>query len=204
MLDPDLNMAALRRALASAALVLAAAGAACAQGDPAEGRVLAETCLGCHGIEGYMNAYPNYHVPKLGGQKAEYIVLALNAYKAEQRPHETMHSQAATLSDEDIASIAAYFESLASPEPAPATGAPEAATACVACHGENGVAPSPAFPNLAGQHADYLERTLDQYKSGERQNPIMAGFAAQLGDEEIEELAAWYAAQEGLVTPTLE
>ncbi|MGH8495972.1 MAG: c-type cytochrome [Gammaproteobacteria bacterium] len=203
MLDPKLKMTALRCALASAAL-LAAAGASRAEGDPADGRIAAETCLGCHGIQGYMNAYPNYHVPKLGGQQAEYIVAALTAYKNEQRAHETMHSQAATLSADDIEDIAAYFESRATLEPASAGEIPEAATACVACHGETGVAPSPAFPDLAGQYADYLERTLQQYKSGERQNAIMAGFAAQLSDEDIEELAAWYATQDGLVTPALD
>lgn len=203
MLDPKLTMAAWRRALASAVL-LTAAGAAWAEGDPAEGRILAETCLGCHGIEGYMNAYPNYHVPKLGGQKADYIVAALIAYKNEQRAHPTMHSQAATLSDEDIQDIAAYFESLATLEPASADRVPDAATACVACHGETGVAPSPVFPSVAGQYADYLARTLQQYKSGERQNAIMSGFAAQLSDEAIEDLAAWYAAQDGLVTPALD
>ncbi|MBA3562463.1 MAG: cytochrome c4 [Gammaproteobacteria bacterium] len=203
MLDPKLTKAASRRVLAAAAL-LAASGASWAQGDPADGRILAETCLGCHGIQGYMNAYPNYHVPKLGGQKADYIVAALNAYKAEQRPHATMHSQAATLSDEDMQAIAAYFESTATVAPATADRLPQQAAACVACHGETGVAPSPAFPTLAGQYADYLARTLREYKSGERQNAIMAGFAAQLGDEEIEELAAWYAGQDGLVTPGLD
>lgn len=204
MPDPERTLAALRHALAAVAL-LAAGGAAQAADPPQDGRVLVETCLGCHGISGYMNAYPNYHVPKLGGQKAAYIVAALQAYRAELRPHGTMHAQAATLSDEDMRQIADWLEAAGTVEPGAAGGsAPAQAATCVACHGETGVAPSPDFPTLAGQYADYLARSLRQYKSAERQNPIMAGFAAQLSDEDIERLAAWYGGQNGLVTPALD
>ena len=95
------------------ALALAApVGAAMAEGDISAGKVKAETCLGCHGIPGYTNVYPTYHVPKLGGQHAEYIVAALQAYKAQQRDHETMHANAAGLSDQDMQDIAAFFASL--------------------------------------------------------------------------------------------
>ena len=82
-----------------------------AQGDAAKGRVKAITCMGCHGIPGYHNAYPNYPVPRVGGQHPEYIVLALKAYKSGQRGHKTMQAQAATLSDQDMQDIAAYFAS---------------------------------------------------------------------------------------------
>ena len=77
----------------------------------ADGRPLAvETCLGCHGIQGYKNAYPTYHVPKLGGQHAKYIADALRAYASDTRPHSTMHANAATLSEEEIEAIASWFE----------------------------------------------------------------------------------------------
>lgn len=69
-----------------------------------------ETCLGCHAIPGYKNAYPTYHVPKLGGQHAQYIVDALRAYANGERPHSTMHANAVTLSDAEIQAIAAWFE----------------------------------------------------------------------------------------------
>lgn len=69
-----------------------------------------ETCLGCHGIKGYTNAYPSYHVPKLGGQHAQYIGDALRAYANGDRPHGTMHANAATLSEDQIQAIAAWFE----------------------------------------------------------------------------------------------
>jgi cytochrome c553 len=69
-----------------------------------------ETCLGCHGIPGYKNAYPTYHVPKLGGQHARYIADALRAYANGERPHSTMHANATTLSADQIEAIAAWFE----------------------------------------------------------------------------------------------
>lgn len=81
-------------------------------GDPAEGRAKAETCLGCHGAADYVNVYPTYHVPKIGGQHEQYIIAALTAYREKQRPHGTMQANAAALTDADIADIAAYFASL--------------------------------------------------------------------------------------------
>lgn len=90
---------------------LAASVSAHAEGDPERGRLKAETCLGCHGIDSYKNVYPTYHVPKLGGQKAEYLVTALAAYANGERPHITMHAQSSTLSPADIEDIAAFFAS---------------------------------------------------------------------------------------------
>ena len=80
-----------------------------AAGDAARGKVLSYTCLGCHGIENYKNAYPTYSVPGLAGQHAEYIVAALKEYSSGERSHATMHVQAASLSDQDMEDIAAYF-----------------------------------------------------------------------------------------------
>ncbi len=82
-----------------------------AAGDPEAGRYKAQTCLGCHGVPGYTNVYPTYHVPKLGGQHAEYMVSALKAYRDGQRDHPTMTSQASALSEQDMQDIAAYFAS---------------------------------------------------------------------------------------------
>ena len=95
---------------AAAILALLAAPAALA-GDGEAGRLKANTCMGCHGIPGYNNAYPTYRVPKLGGQSADYIAAALQAYKPGERPHKTMQAQAQSLSDEDIADIATYLAS---------------------------------------------------------------------------------------------
>jgi len=80
-----------------------------AAGDAEAGRSKAFTCMGCHGVASYTNAYPTYHVPKLGGQHAQYLAAALAAYKNGQRSHATMRAQASNLSDQDMEDIAAYF-----------------------------------------------------------------------------------------------
>ncbi len=72
---------------------------------------------------------------------------------------------------------------------------------CAACHGADGNSAIPINPTLAGQHADYLVRALQEYKSGVRQNPIMAGMAAPLSEQDMEDIAAYFAAQDGLRTP---
>ena len=100
-----------------ALLLMAAATAftatpAFAEGDVEKGKVKSYTCTGCHGIPGYKNVYPTFHVPKIGGQHEEYLVAALMAYKNKTRSHGTMQANASTLSDEDIADVAAYFASL--------------------------------------------------------------------------------------------
>lgn len=73
----------------------------------------------------------------------------------------------------------------------------EKAATCAACHGADGVSQIPTNPTLAGQYPSYLEHALKSYRSGERENAIMAGFAAQLSDQDIADLAAWFASQKG-------
>lgn len=118
----------MRPLMIAASLVLATAGATApaqapqpAQEPPApaegadaieRGRQLAYTCQGCHGIAGYKNAYPNFHVPKIGGQSQQYLANALQEYKAGNRSHPTMQAQAESFSDADIADIAAFLSSL--------------------------------------------------------------------------------------------
>jgi len=105
----------MRMAWLSAALLLAsisASPAVNAAGDAEKGRLHAQTCMGCHGAPGMRNAYPGYHVPKLGGQHAQYITEALKAYRAHKRDHPTMRAQAADLTDDEIANIAAYFNAM--------------------------------------------------------------------------------------------
>ncbi|HEY2274128.1 MAG TPA: c-type cytochrome [Steroidobacteraceae bacterium] len=161
--------------------------------DPHHGKAVSYTCLGCHGIEGYKNAYPMYSVPELRGQNAEYIVIALHGYRDGDRAHITMHSQTESLSEQDMADVAAYLAG----KPLAASGkppgaVPQAAQLCVSCHGENGIAVAPIYPSLAGQHEDYLVRALNEYKHGGRKNPVMKGFAANLKDEEIAQIAAYF------------
>jgi cytochrome c553 len=78
-------------------------------GDAAAGARKAWLCAGCHGIPGWRNAYPAYHVPKLGGQHAQYLIAALKEYKEKQRAHSTMQAIAADLSEQDMADLAAFF-----------------------------------------------------------------------------------------------
>ena len=99
------------------AVLLTAAGlifsiSAHAAGDPEAGKIKSYTCTGCHGIPGYKNVYPTFHVPKLGGQNEAYIAASLKGYRDGERDHKTMVAQASALTDEDIADIAAYFASL--------------------------------------------------------------------------------------------
>ena len=82
---------------------------ATAAGDAAAGEAKAHTCLGCHGVQHYVNTYPTYHVPLIAGQHEAYLVAALQAYRAKTRSHPTMQANAALLSDQDIADIAAWL-----------------------------------------------------------------------------------------------
>src|SRR5262249_53555811 len=96
--------------------------------------------------------------------------------------------------------IAAYFAGKPLTPSGKAPGpVPPAATLCVSCHGQDGVAIAPTYPSLAGQHEDYLVRALDEYRRGGRNNPVMKGFAATLKDEEITVIAQYFAG----LTPSL-
>ena len=89
-----------------------ATAAPAAKGDATRGKGLTYTCRGCHGLTGYKNAYPSYHVPMIGGQSDTYLLNALNEYRTGKRKHPTMQAQAQSFSEQDIADIAAYLSSL--------------------------------------------------------------------------------------------
>lgn len=178
-----------------------------ADGDTGRGKSLAYTCLGCHGIEGYRNAYPSYRVPKLGGQKAAYLTIALKGYRDGTRTHPTMSAQAASLTDQDIADTASYLASLGTSTVAAggvSNSTFEPAAACAACHGQNGISLSPSWPTLAGQHEDYLVHALNQYRDGSRKDPVMVPMAATLTDDLVLQLAKYFAGLEGLETTEAE
>lgn len=180
---------------------------ALAEGDADRGELLAYTCLGCHGIDGYRNAYPSYRVPKLGGQKAAYIVTAVRGYRDGTRKHPTMQAHAGSLSDQDIEDVAAYLATLGTAT-VEAGGSDAAALAaaetCVACHGQNGISVNPLWPTLAGQHEDYLEQSMNQYRNGQRSDVTMAAMAAQISDSDVALLARYYSRLEGLETTKAE
>ena len=144
------------------------------KGDAGAGAKKIAMCIGCHGLPGYQSSFPTvYKVPKIAGQNAKYIVAALNGYKTGDRKHPSMRGIAGSLSDQDMADVAAYYENLgkqadASAVPAAAEAPPavlkDKVAACVACHGNNfNNTTDPANPRLAGQYADYLLVSLKAY-----------------------------------------
>jgi cytochrome c553 len=175
-------------------------------------------CVGCHGIVGYQASFPEIHkVPMIAGQSATYIVAALNAYKGGDRKHPTMRAIAASLSDQDIADLAAYYAQLGLKEgdaPPPAAGkAPSASVQalidrdaqnkCTTCHGANFNTPNDGtVAKLAGQHADYLYVTPKAYKNDNhpmvgRANGVMSGQAKKFTTTELKDLASYISSLPG-------
>jgi len=175
-----------------------------AAGDAERGAAIGYSCLGCHGIEGYNNAYPSYHVPRLAGQKPAYIETALRAYREGLRKHPTMRAQAGVLTDADIANVVQWLQGFGSlrktPDAQPATG-PDTVQTCNGCHGAAGVSIKPPEPILSGQHQDYLRSALRQYRDGSRSGTVMTAFAATLSIDDVEAVTLYYANQHGLFTP---
>ncbi|MBX2848116.1 MAG: cytochrome c4 [Acidiferrobacterales bacterium] len=184
-------------------LLLISSEVKAADADLDRGENLSQTCLGCHGAPGLRNPGPVYLIPMVGGQHPEYIIAALQAYKAKTRSHGTMQAQAANLSDQDMADIAAYFTSLgdnsrpSNVNQTLANKGKELSAICTACHGQTGDGENTLYPKLAGQYESYLVQALKDYRSGERENVIMAGFSNTLTIDQIKALSAWYASQSG-------
>ncbi len=165
-----------------------------AVGDAAAGKAAAASCGGCHGEDG-VSGSPT--TPSLAGQDAHYIAAALLAYKNGSRANDTMKGLAASLDDNAMKNLAAYF---AAQEPkAPNVRKPltteEWTQRCDRCHGINGNSTNPRIPALAGQRVDYMEKVLNDYKTGARKSPQMGPMADVLSDQVIESLAAHYAHQ---------
>ena len=171
-----------------------------AGGDSASGKIKAYTCTGCHGIPGYKNTYPMYKVPKIGGQNEEYLITAMSAYRSGNRSHPTMMLQAESLGSADIDDIAAWLSSLErqSTGTSRAVPEPDRTATCHACHGSDGVGTNSSYPVLAGQHESYIIHALEDYRNGKRKNAVMIGFASDLSDQDIEDLAYWYSSLQGL------
>jgi len=176
------------------------------KGDAKAGEKKNAMCIGCHGIAGYQASFPEIHkVAKISGQGEKYIASALNAYKKGERKHASMRGIAASLTDQDIADLSAFYaasgvvEGAAAPAKA-ADGSAKAAElvtkgACASCHGDSFSKPiDPSYPKIAGQHSDYLFVALKAYKTENnsqigRGNAIMGGIAKQFSNAELKELA---------------
>jgi cytochrome c553 len=165
-------------------------------------------CIGCHGIVGYQASFPEIHrVPMISGQNAKYIVAALQGYAKGDRKHPTMRGIATSMTEQDMADVAAFYEQQAklpaAPESVPAAPANVAELltkgACVSCHGANFSKPiDPSYPKIAGQHADYLTVALKAYKTERnnnvgRANGVMAGQVKQFSNAELKAIASYIA-----------
>ena len=182
--------------------------------DAAAGAKKIAMCIGCHGIPGYQASFPEVHkVPMIAGQNAKYIAAALAAYQKGDRRHPTMRGIAASMSEQDMADVAAYYQqqgqggasvaTVAAREPSGEVAALLTKGACASCHGANFNQPiDPSYPKLAGQHADYLYVALKSYQTVNnpqvgRNNAIMGGVAKQFTHTELKALAQYLGAQPG-------
>ena len=199
-------------AFAVASVTVLSAQAQEVKGDAKAGESKIAMCIGCHGIKGYQASFPEIHkVPMISGQGAKYITSALAAYKKGDRKHPTMRGIADSLSDQDMADLAAYYEqhgktdAVAKPvrEPSAAVAGLLKKGACVSCHGDNFSKPiDPSYPKVAGQHADYLFVALKSYKTEGnstwgRTNGVMGGIAKQFSNAELKALAGYVASLDG-------
>ena len=177
--------------------LLGSASLSLAAGNPEAGEEKAALCAGCHGDDGNAAA-PIF--PKLAGLHASFLIKQLHDFRSQKRVEPTMNAMAEPLTDEDVLDLAAFYTSkkITTEEAAPnqageklykagnlATGVP----ACTGCHGPKGRGnPSAGFPSLHGQYAAYLEKTLHDFRSGERandSNEMMRKVAKHMSDEEI-------------------
>ena len=187
-------------------------------GNAQNGAKKTAMCVGCHGIIGYQASFPEIHkVPMIAGQSATYIVAALTAYKGGDRKHPTMRAIADTLTDQDMADLAAYYSQLGQKEgdapPEAAAKAPsdkvqalitrDKDNSCTKCHGANFNTPNDGtVAKLAGQHADYLFVALKAYKTDNhaqlgRSNGVMSGQAKKFSNAELKELAGYISSLPG-------
>ncbi len=203
-------------------LLLALAGAlsvttAARAQDAAAGQKKAAMCIGCHGIIGYQASFPVvYKVPKIAGQNSQYLISSLVAYKKGERKHPSMRAIAASLTDTDMADLAAYYETLGASTMQPVADTPATAPsaevaalltkgACTSCHGANFSKPiAPGYPKLAGQHGDFLYQALKSYATTGnpnfgRGNAIMGGQVKPFKLEELKLLAGYISSLPGEV-----
>jgi cytochrome c553 len=176
-----------------------------AGGDPIKGKALSQTCAACHSIDGN-SVNPIW--PKLAGQHASYIVKQLNDFKAGNRVNAQMTAMVASLSEQDMQDLGAYF---ASKKTKPGSAKPDlielgqkiyragdsetGVPACMACHGPNGSGnPTALYPSLSGQHAQYTAGQLKMFKSEERANDankMMRTIAGPMTNAQIEAVSEY-------------
>jgi len=184
-------------------------------GNPQEGERKLAMCAGCHGIPGYRAGFPEQHrVPMISGQSGNYIVASLVAYRKGERKHPTMRAISGSLSDQDMADLAAFYEKQGKDQSRPVPDTPSRQPsaqvnqllqkgACASCHGANFNKPiDGSYPKIAGQHADYLYVALKSYKIENnpnigRGNAIMGAQVKQFSFDELRAMADYLGSLEG-------
>jgi cytochrome c553 len=185
---------------------------AATQGDAENGKAKSVTCAACHGTDGNSAIAMN---PKIAGQHTNYLVKQLQEFKLasqtggkEGRNNAVMNGMAAVLSEQDILDLSAYFSSQEATEGETSEDAvvqgnklyiggdlQRGITACIACHGPKGNGTSlSGFPDISGQHADYIATQLKAFRSGERANSLngmMADIAKRMTDEDIQVISSY-------------
>lgn len=164
-------------------------------------QIVNTVCAACHGVDGNSAISLN---PKLAGQHPEYLQKQLTEFKSGKRANAVMSGMAASLSEEEMKSLAAYFSSKAPTLGAAKTNgkgslgekiyrggiAKTNVPACAACHGPNGAGIPKQFPRLAGQHTDYVLAQMKAFRTGERANaPMMMAIATKMTDAEMAAVA---------------
>lgn len=180
------------------------------EGDPVVGEAKAQLCVGCHGDKG--NSTEPF-IPKLAGQFSQYIAKELRNYQAGIRTHQIMNAMSATVSDEDLADITAYFAHQKKMAGNHSNynqlgkqlfikgDASRAVIGCINCHGSNGKGRLPVtsmFPVIGGQHKEYLRNQIMSFRNQERTNSasgVMNNITKLLSDEEIDALADYISVQ---------
>lgn len=174
--------------------------------DLAKGQAISEkVCAACHTADGSRGAPAN---PILAGQHAAYLVKQLTEFKEGKRKNAVMNGFAATLSDEDMRNVAAFYASK-SAKPGTAKNKDtirlgeqiyrggimdKKVAACAGCHGPKGSGIPAQYPRLGGQHADYVEAQMNAFRSGQRANSAqMMAISAKLSDVEIKAVSDYIA-----------
>ena len=201
-----LNLFVLALLTSAAGTVFANEAAPAAfKADPAKGAQLSASCQACHTADGSRGSPAN---PILQGQHPEYILKQLAEFKSGKRKNAIMMGMAATLSDDDMKQVAAYYASksakpgFAKIKETVSLGEQiyrggilsKAVPACAGCHSPNGAGIPAQYPRLGGQHADYAEAQLLAFRSGVRgNNAQMTTIAGKMNDREMKAVADYVA-----------
>jgi len=174
--------------------------------DIAEGKRVAQaSCVNCHGLNGISTSKD---IPHIAGQRPGYLYMELRVYQAGSRGDTAMNNVVKYLRDDALVKVAAYYASLDPAQPAsafkskatpvnadPLSAGKASAVGCAGCHGERGVSKTPGTPSLVGLEPKYLVAAMTAYKNGQRKNEMMKTLVSSLTENDMNNLALFYATQ---------